>query len=262
MKETWRLIEDAALPGPWNMAADFALMKSVSRGESRPVLRIYRWERPSITIGYFQEAADELYMDACAAQGVPVIRRITGGGAVLHDSEITYSVSLPLTHPLAFGTVLDSYKKLLAPVIRALGLLGVECEYQPVNDLVARGKKISGSAQTRRDGVLLQHGTILLDVDPDKMFRFLRVSREKIEGKNLEQASSRVTSMKAFLGPTVNEEPFAGELYAALARCFGDGFSIRLNDSRLTPREHEEALSIAHRLFENPEWNITRSIKP
>jgi lipoate---protein ligase len=262
MKETWRLIEDAALPGPWNMAVDFSLMKSVSRAGSRPVIRIYRWERPAITIGYFQETGDELNMDACAADGVPVIRRITGGGAVLHDREITYSICLPLTHPQAFGTVLDSYRKLLGPVIRSLGKCGVKCEYQPVNDLVADGKKISGSAQTRRDGVLLQHGTILLDVDPEKMFRYLRISKEKIAGRDLDEASSRVTSMKAFLGPSVLEASFAGELYATLADSFSSDFSIELKASRMSSREHEEALSIRQRLFENPEWNIDRAVKP
>ncbi|TAL30704.1 MAG: lipoate--protein ligase family protein [Spirochaetes bacterium] len=262
MRETWRLIEHPALPGAFNMGADYALMKAVSRGDSPPVLRLYRWIVPAVTIGYFQVIDEELDAEACASDGVPIIRRITGGGAVLHEFEITYSVCVPLAHPLAFGTVLDSYRGLLAPVIEALARVGVTAEYQPVNDIVTNGKKISGSAQTRRDGVLLQHGTLLLDLDAARMFRYLKIAPEKLAGKEPAGAASRVTSLREMIGPRAGGEAFIGEMNAAIIGSFRDKCSIEFSESVLSPAEEEDARGARERLFENPAWNRDRAVKP
>lgn len=237
------------------MAVDYALLKSVSSGDSRPVLRLYGWEKPAITVGYFQIPGDELDLDACRQDGVDVIRRITGGGAVYHEHEITYSVSLPLKSKIIFGTVLDSYKKICTPFIRALEQYAVKAEYQPINDIAVDGKKISGSAQTRREGVLLQHGTLLLDVDRRRMFRYLKVAGEKTSGND---PAERIASMRDLVGDKAAGEGFRGEIIRAIAQAFQSELNIELREGPLSDKEMETALALESRIFANPDWNGKR----
>ena len=122
---------------------------------------------PTVTLGYFQGLSDEVDREACVRGGVDIVRRVTGGGAVFHDAELTYSIVLPETHPLARPGILDSYRVLCAGIVEGLSLLGLKGEFVPLNDVLVGGKKISGNAQTRKRGCMLQHGTILLDVDVD-----------------------------------------------------------------------------------------------
>lgn len=261
MHETWRLIVDPPLRGSFNMAADFAILASLSAGACPPTLRLYRWERPAVTIGYFQVIGEELDAVACARDGVPVIRRITGGGAVLHDREITYSVCLPPGHPAAAGTILDSYERLCAPLVAALRSLGREAAFSPVNDVLVEGRKVSGSAQTRRWGALLQHGTVLLDVDAGRMFRYLRVADEKLEEKGIKDASSRVTSLREWIGERALSDGFVRDFTETLAAAFGDRFDAAFDRGGLTDKERETAAAVERALFANPAWNEERVMK-
>src|SRR5208337_3830146 len=97
----------------------------------------------------------EVDLDACRASGVDAVRRLTGGGAVFHDDEITYSIVLPMGHELAPDDILESYRLICSGLIGGLGLLGVKADFEPINDIAVGGKKVSGNAQTRRQGCLL-----------------------------------------------------------------------------------------------------------
>ncbi|MDR1862657.1 MAG: lipoate--protein ligase family protein, partial [Treponema sp.] len=148
----------------YNMALDEALLEGVASGASLPALRFFGWKPPAVSLGYFQGLEEEVDLEACRRRGVDVVRRISGGGAVFHQAEITYSLIMPLSHPLAGATITESYRVLCAGVAAGLGRLGVEAVFAPINDILAGGRKISGNAQTRRKGCLLQHGTVLLDL--------------------------------------------------------------------------------------------------
>ncbi|MDR2629959.1 MAG: lipoate--protein ligase family protein [Spirochaetaceae bacterium] len=248
----------------YNMGLDEALLEAVSRGISPPVLRLYGWNPPAVSVGYFQGLKEEIDLDACKRYGVDVVRRISGGGAVFHQAELTYSIVMPLTHPLAGSTIHGSYETLCAGIIRGLDLLGVPSRFVPINDIIAGGRKISGNAQTRRMGCLLQHGTVLLENDVALMFELLRVPSEKIKGKLIQDVKDRITSLTALLGRPV---PFA-EAEDALAEGFRQVLSLEFigtsqksgREIPETPDAEEEkrAWELAVQKFSSPEWLFKR----
>ncbi len=251
----WRLIMDGARSGDWNMSIDYALLKSVSRGEP-PALRLYRWKMPSVTIGYFQMIRDEVFIENCGRDGVPVIRRITGGGAVYHDAEITYSVSIPLEYPEIAGTIIESYEKICRPIIASMKELGINARFSPINDILADGQKISGNAQTRREGVLLQHGTILLDLAPESMFSYLNVHQKK--GKGEARGGGGVTSMTAFLGERATSIEFIADFNESLAESFAKEFNADFKNFEISDELLSESDIIRELFFNNREWNFKR----
>src|SRR5918996_5661931 len=171
-----------------NMAIDEALIENI--GEA-PVLRIYGWRPAAVSIGYFQSIKDEVDLEKCSEIGVDVVRRLTGGGAVLHEFELTYSF-MTKKYP---QNIMESYRWICDAIVMSINRLGFDANFVPLNDIVIAGKKVSGNAQTRRNGVLLQHGTILLGVDVNKMFSVLKVPSEKLRDKIIKDAKERVTSL-------------------------------------------------------------------
>ncbi|MDR3146538.1 MAG: lipoate--protein ligase family protein [Treponema sp.] len=245
----------------YNMALDEALLESVSRGRSLPVLRFYGWEPRAVSVGYFQVLEAEVNLEACKSRGIDVIRRITGGGAVFHQAELTYSIIMPDSHPLAGDSIRESYRSLCAGIIRGLALLGLEAQFAPINDILCGGRKISGNAQTRRSGTILQHGTILLDLDVDLMFELLRIPEEKNRGRLIRDVKERVTSLRT-LGLSSG--------FDEALRCFAEGFrqalSLEFPEEARSPvypggpgaDEEVRALELAAGKFASPEWLYKR----
>jgi lipoate---protein ligase len=249
-----RFIDSGAAPGALNMGMDEAVLDSVSTGEAPPTLRLYRWSPPCVTVGYFQGLEAEVDLEACRGRGVDAVRRLTGGGAVFHDAEITYSLVLPLAHELAPDDILESYRLICAGLIRGLAILGLESFFEPINDIAAGGKKVSGNAQTRRHGCLLQHGTVLLDLDPELMFSLLKVPAEKLKGRLIEEVRSRVTSLRTLLGREVSYE----EAASALRRGFAEAWGAELVQGAFSEAEAAQARLFAAERFSRPEWNGRR----
>ncbi|MFQ5573204.1 MAG: biotin/lipoate A/B protein ligase family protein, partial [Nitrosopumilaceae archaeon] len=152
-----------------------------------PVLRIYGWSNPCVSIGYFQ-STDDVNHERCKQEGIDVLRRITGGGAVFHDKELTYSF---VTKEFP-QNILDSYKEICKIIISTLKHFGFDAKFSPLNDVTVNGKKVCGNAQTRKNNRLLQHGTILLEVDTKRMFSLLNIPIEKIADKNISNIGDRV----------------------------------------------------------------------
>jgi lipoate-protein ligase A len=254
-----RLIFDKKRPGPENMGLDYALLRSLSAGAPDPVLRVYGWSDPTITIGYFQSLADETDAEACAQYGVSTIRRITGGGAVFHEHEVTYSIVIPLDGGYFPYPVIDSYAFILAPIVDTLRTFGLDALHAPINDILIHGKKISGSAQTRRRGVLLQHGTILLDIDKDKVFSCLTVPSAKTAAHGISDPSSRITTLRELTGDKALTPAFAVSLIKGIVERFAHALELRSYQSEFTDSEIGIAEEAVHELFGNPAWNTDRT---
>jgi len=237
-----RTLETGYNPAALNMAIDEALIESVGQ---LPVLRIYGWRPAAVSIGYFQSMNEEVDLSKCREFGIDVVRRLTGGGAVLHEFELTYSF-ITKEYP---QNIIESYRWICEAIVAAINRLGFDASFVPLNDIVIAGKKVSGNAQTRRNGVLLQHGTILLGVEVNKMFSVLKVPSEKLRDKIIQDAKERVISLA---GTTFNE------MATSLKTSFAAKFEAKLIDDGLSSKEISRAKWLAERKYSSKEWNLRR----
>lgn len=237
-----RTLETGFNPAATNMAIDEALMETV--GEV-PILRIYGWRPAAVSIGYFQSMNEEVNFAKCREVGVDVVRRLTGGGAVLHECELTYSF-ISREYP---KNIMESYRWICDAIVMSINRLGFDANFVPLNDIVIAGKKVSGNAQTRRKGALLQHGTILLGVDVNKMFSVLKVPSEKLRDKIIKDAKERVTSLA---GTTFDD------MATSLKTSFAAKFESKLITDALSTREISRARWLANRKYSSKEWNLRR----
>ncbi|MEM2991477.1 MAG: biotin/lipoate A/B protein ligase family protein [Halobacteria archaeon] len=256
MENRWRLIGLSLNDAYMNMAIDEAILKLRSLKKSPNTLRFYRWNPSAVSIGYFQSVEDEVDLEACKRMGIDVIRRITGGGAVYHDfeGEITYSLIVDEENPKIPFDIIKSYEIICKGIVIGLKALGLNPEFKPINDIVIGGKKISGNAQTRKSGVILQHGTILMDSDVQTMFKVLKVSDEKIRDKLIKAVDERVTTIKKEL----KRKPSFEEVEKALRDGFEDALQVKLFEDGLTPEELELAKMLKESKYSSKEWIFKR----
>jgi lipoate-protein ligase A len=269
--EKFRSIMDGPLTPAENMARDEALLRKVVAKESEPVLRFYQWKPAGLSIGRFQKITEGVDLDACNYLGVEAVRRLTGGEAVLHDDELTYSIIIPFTHPRFDGRgVIDTYKTISRALVKGLQLSGVDstmagkaptrpdpagqgvCFYTPtVNEVVAGGKKIIGSAQTREKLVILQHGSIPIDWDIKKQFDVMAIPKENRDiFTNL--FKDRATTIAEQLG----KRPEVDELISNFSRGFEEVFDMELEPSELTEQESKVADFLVRSKYGNDDWNL------
>jgi lipoate---protein ligase len=238
-----RVLETGCNPGPWNMAVDEALLLNFVDHET-PILRLYGWQPPSVSIGYFQSMDEEVDVKKCKEEGIDVVRRMTGGGAVLHEFELTYSF-ITKVYPT---NIMESYNLICEPVVMCMNMLGFSAKYVPLNDIIVDNKKVSGNAQTRKNYTLLQHGTILLRVDFDKMFSVLKVPTEKIKDKMINDAKARVMGLnKTFREVSCN-----------LKNSFGQKFGAQIFEDDLTEKEKDDSKALAIEKYSSHQWNWRR----
>ena len=254
MKEQWRLLKTENISAAKNMAIDRAVLVANSKGKSPPTVRFFTWKPSAISIGYFQSLEEEVDLDICKKLGVDYVRRITGGGAVFHDDELTYSIVISENHPKIPKNIMESYGRICGAIINGLDYLGIESNYKPINDIIANSKKISGNAQTRKFKTVLQHGTVLMDVDVEKMFSILKVPNEKIRDKLISDVKERVTSVKHVLGRDVSFSDAA----EAMKTGFEEEFRVKLVDGKLTEEELKLAGNFEREFFGSDEWNHRR----
>jgi lipoate-protein ligase A len=257
----WRLIDTGSLGGASNMAIDEALLDVFDPETSSPVFRLYGWSPPALSLGRFQDAAEALDLALCRSRGVPVVRRITGGGVIYHADELTYAVVCAPSHIPGGTSVKESFRNLnrfLLDFYRGLGLpaayaadaevgshrLGVRTSYcfagRECFDILAHGRKIGGNAQRRTRHAVFQHGSIPLDGSAAAGIRFLR---EKPAVRDLS-----VATLKS-LGVDLPE----ADLKERLAAAFADALGATLVPSCLAPLEKERAGFLAGQRFANPD---------
>lgn len=207
----WRVIRNKTYDGAMNMAIDEAITIAYNEGKVKPTLRFYTWEPACLTIGYFQKLEDEIDLKACQKLNVDCVRRITGGRAVLHEDELTYSVIVGEDNPLMDKSINLSYKFISEGLVKGLNLCNIHTDNLSKGERIGREnlsaacfnahasyeitmnkKKIVGSAQSRKHGVILQHGSIVLDFDVDKLFELI-----KTESQDKKERLIRFTARKA-----------------------------------------------------------------
>ncbi|WP_230742042.1 lipoate--protein ligase family protein [Methanooceanicella nereidis] len=231
------------------MAIDEAISGSISKKASSPTIRFYKWNPSAVSIGCFQGMNDEVDTGTCERLGIEYVRRRTGGGAVYHDSEgeITYSVICPEEY---FSKDIGmSYRQICSYIVSALSDIGIGSEFRPINDVIVNGKKISGSAQTRRNGVITQHGTILYKADRDTMFSVLKPSGLKLSDKPVKSFKDGITSVSEICDVT------GQELYYALLHRFTEEkehYFGRLNEEEI--QRVNELIS----KYVSRSWNFSR----
>ena len=258
----WRLIDTGPLDGPANMALDEALLTSFDAKRSRPVLRLYGWHPPALSLGRYQEAEAALKLELCAADGVPVVRRMTGGGIIFHADELTYSI-VCAPGQLGEAGVKDGFRRLCAFLIGTYRRLGLEAAFAADQnpdderlgertaycfagkeefDVLVNGRKIGGNAQRRLRGAILQHGSIPLVSRVQDAVRYLR---EPAPG-----ASGAVSLAELGLSP---ELPV---LKSMLVDAFTEALGVMPEADGLEEAERRLADELLEGKYRSNTWNL------
>jgi lipoate-protein ligase A len=250
VRESWRLLVHGALDGRLNMAIDRAVQLARDEGSAPPTLRLYRWSRPTLTLGRFQSLTT-VDTAECARAGVDVARRFTGGRGVLHDEELTYAVVAGVDDGVPRG-VAASYRYLCAALIEAYAQLGVRtelvtrestarsagaCYLQSTRaDLAAADAKVSGSAQVWRGETVLQHGSFVVHREMSRESKVFRLDRHQ-----LEHLSKHTRTLLELTG----RRPTYAAIECAVVTGFERALGVRFAPAGLTAREAELAAGLA-----------------
>ncbi|MCX7781692.1 MAG: lipoate--protein ligase family protein [Negativicutes bacterium] len=274
----WRLINTGLAGAATNMAIDEAILVAYSEGKVPPTLRVYGWRPAAISIGYFQRIQAEIDLAECQRRGVDVVRRLTGGRAVLHDAELTYSIVVGADDPSIPPTITASYRHFSTGLLAGLARLGIKaqlsmpraaygqiekkrsrssaaCFDSPSHyEIVYEGRKLAGSAQVRKNGVILQHGSILLRFDAENMAALLRYPSPEMRQTMTEMLAHRVISLEQILGRPVNWRETAD----AISGVFGEALGVGLEAGELTAEETDAAHRLAAGKYGDDSWNLLR----
>jgi lipoate-protein ligase A len=258
---TWRLVRSGALDGATNMAVDEAILRSVADGLSPPTVRLYSWDPPCLSLGRGQPDLD-VDRDSVMSSGYDLVRRPTGGRAILHVDELTYAVIAPETEPRVSGGIVESYRRLSRGLVRGLQLLGVDhacaesrseekrckgpvCFEVPSDyEITARGRKLVGSAQMRSSGVVLQHGALPLYGDITRICSLLATRPDPSAIRR------RATTLEECLARRVTWE----EAAACIAAGLQEVLNLKLLDGGLTDKEISLAQVLRERKYDTEAW--------
>jgi lipoate-protein ligase A len=276
-KEIWRFIDTGNGSPSFNMALDEALLDWHSEGKIPPVIRFYGWDPATLSVGYFQKVEKEINMDAVKAHRLGFVRRPTGGRGVLHEHELTYSVIVSEDHPEMPKSVTEAYRVISEGILKGFHQLGLEAYFAvPKTDeernalknprsavcfdapswyeLVVEGRKVAGSAQTRQKGVILQHGSILLDLDEEKLFSLFKYPNERVKDRMKKAFKSKAVAINEISPRRITLD----EAKEAFYKGFAEGLNIELEPYQLTEEEMAYVQKIAKERYENDEWNFKR----
>lgn len=271
-KRTWLFINSGTHTPSYNMALDEYLLDREASGSKRPILRFYKWDPPGLSIGYFQKTRGRINRNGLQQHGIRLVRRLTGGLAVLHDDELTYSVILPEDYPGMPESVVGAYRVLSSGLLEGFRALHLHAElaiperksqksHSPVcfeeaswYELVVEGRKAAGSSQTRRRGMILQHGSIPMSVDDKELFDCFSYPSERVR----ERAQRAFGGKAVTLGDLTGREMTAEEVEKAFYYGFERGLDVNLETSELTGDEDRLVRELARSKYESDSWNFSR----
>jgi lipoyl(octanoyl) transferase len=263
----WRLIDAGPLDGPGNMALDEALLGCFDPQSCPPVLRLYGWEPPALSVGRYQDAAAALDLDLCAADGVSVVRRMTGGGIIYHARELTYSIVCAPEHIGETVGVKDGFRLLCSFLLGTYQRLGLDSAFATDRnhagaqlgqrtafcfagkeefDVLVNGRKIGGNAQRRLRGAILQHGSIPLESRVQQGLRYLRAPAPG--------AAGAVSLAELGLRPELDA------LKGMLVESFQERLGVRLQATLPSSAELAEAQRLCASKYRCSAWNLTGTL--
>jgi lipoate-protein ligase A len=265
---TWRLLITPPARGAWNMAADEAILEQVGEGRSIPTLRLYAWEPACLSLGRAQPFSD-VDTERLKSRGWEVVRRLTGGRAILHTDELTYAVIAPLDEPRVAGSILESYNHLAGALMRAVHELGLPVEMKegkadpegasnPVcfevpstYEITVQGRKLIGSAQARRKEGVLQHGSLPLHGDLTRIVQALTFLDETAREQAAVRLLRHATTVESVLMRVVDWESAA----ETFAHAFEAELGIDLETRGMTESEITRTDELVREKYDHPDWN-------
>jgi lipoate-protein ligase A len=259
--------------GAWNMAVDEAILESASRSLVPPTLRLYAWSPPCLSLGYAQ-SIDDVHIESLNLYGWDIVRRPTGGRAILHTDELTYSICGKNDHPHLSGSVLESYRRLSRGMLEALRLIGITadlpkqagkqesqgsqnpvCFEVPSNyEITVNGKKLIGSAQARKKSGVLQHGSLPLYGDLTRIIETLSYPDQEQRQKAKRELLKHATTIEGVLG-------YPGDWWLtayAFEAAFQRVLNIKIKRADLSPAEGRRATELFNDKYANPNWTERR----
>lgn len=263
----WRLLLTPPARGAWNMALDEAILEHIGRGESIPTLRLYAWEPACLSLGHAQPFSD-VDLIRLEARGWEVVRRITGGRAILHTDELTYSVIAPNDEPRVAGSVLQSYNRLAQALLLAVKNLGLPVELQegksndnaspnPVcfeipstYEITVDGKKLIGSAQSRKKEGVLQHGSLPLTGDLARICDALVFENEIARADASKRLLTRAATVESALGRALSWDTAA----QAFIHAFEAQLGINVKMGELSESESKRTDELVKEKYDHPFW--------
>lgn len=268
--ETWYLLDTKHEEAHINMAIDEALLLWHSKNEIPPTLRFYGWKKPSLSIGHFQNVDKTIDLSGLKQHNCQLVRRLTGGSAVLHDDELTYSIIVSEEHPKIPSTVNEAYYELTKGILLGYKYLGVQAQFAmpqthlrkertavcfekpAIYELLADGKKLSGNAQTRQHGVLLQHGSIPLSFDIDMLFDLFKYNSEDIRQRQKKKFLHRATSIKEL----TKKDYTYDDLREAFTKAFKNTLNVKFEKFELSKKQWAFIFELAERKYKTDKWNM------
>jgi len=249
------------------MAVDEVLLSSVIEGKSPPTIRFYRWQPATVTLGYFQDMDKEIETEICKKKGIQVVRRLTGGRAILHDNELTYSLTANEKEKQVSGSIIESYLKISQALVNGLNIYGVEVEMMARpskekgsaacfdapswHEIVWNGRKLVGSAQTRKQGFLLQHGSLPFSLDVELLFQLLRISNAQVKERLKKNFQQKAVSLEEITQKEVDYK----KLVEALVQGFSQTFNIKVAWDDLSKEEKANAQELKETKYSQNAWN-------
>lgn len=269
----WRFLNTGFHNAFFNMACDEMLLRQVGHGASSPTFRVYGWSPPAVSFGYAQQIDREVDVERCRMAGIDLVRRVTGGRAVLHWEELTYSVVCREDDPLLGGSILETYLAISRCLVEGLRLFGVRdaalerSEGQAIrprrsdtaappcfstsvrHEVVVGGRKLIGSAQRRVDGMILQHGSLLIGPAHKRIAEFLR--RDDVETVRSDLDDGTVC-LEDILGTGIDFDTLGEALRRGVEQTLG----ISVEHSSLTDEESEEIERLTRGKYATEKWNV------
>ncbi|PYF03481.1 lipoate--protein ligase family protein [Ureibacillus chungkukjangi] len=277
MKSKWYFINSGPCSPSYNMALDEALLDLHSQGETPPVIRFYEWNPATLSIGYFQSAEKDIDLEIIKEQKLGFVRRPTGGRAVLHESELTYSIIVNEQYPDMPAGVTEAYRVLSEGLLLGFQNLGLDAYFsipdteekqqdlkKPKSavcfdapswyELVVEGKKVAGSAQTRQKGVILQHGAILLDLDEEKLLSVFKFSSAEAKEKMRQKLPEKAVAINRL----TDKEITISQCIEAFKEGFEQALDIELVPYQLTEEQMQYVKNLEATKYLTDEWNFKK----
>ncbi len=253
------------------MARDEAILRARIDGCVPDTIRFYEWNTPSISLGYFQSAEKEIALDTCINDNISVVRRLTGGRAVFHDKEITYSIIASENNPFISKNIKETFYSISKCILYGLQMLGIKAQIvsRPSNKIKEKNpvcfnstswyeisvdnRKLVGTAQSKKNGIILHQGSILLDFDSEKNVKYFNFSK-KNKQELITDFNENIAGIKSFLNKSIESNQ--------VRNCLLEGFKKNWTEEFVTDKISEKEIKLETNLYINKytksDWNILR----